>query len=91
MLVSLNSFVKGEEWQIRNIKSDTEQFNLSYLGADLDSDLRRETRNKFMPNFRLFPKLEDSNCIGTSPYNPTVSTGNETKVSKKCYLSCLLS
>ena len=53
VLVALN---KNILLDIRNINSETKQFNLSYLGAYLNFDLRKETRDKCMTNFRLFPK-----------------------------------
>jgi len=53
VLVALN---KDTLWEILNIKSETKQFNLSYLGAYLNLNLRNETRDKCFTNFRLFPK-----------------------------------
>jgi hypothetical protein len=53
VLVSIN---KHNLFEIRNIKSEIKQFNLSYLGAYLNLDLRTETRDKCFTNFRLFPK-----------------------------------
>jgi hypothetical protein len=53
VLVPLN---KHKLFEIRDIKSETNQFNLSYLGAYLNFDLLTETKNKCMTNFRLFPK-----------------------------------
>jgi hypothetical protein len=56
VLVSYNAVIQGREWEIRNIKSDIKQFNLHFLGTNLNYDLRKETMDKCMTNFRLFPK-----------------------------------
>jgi hypothetical protein len=50
------TYNQSRPWEIRNIISETKQFNLSYLGAHLNLGLRNETREKCMTNFRLFPK-----------------------------------
>jgi len=56
VLVSRNAHIENREWEIRNIKSETKQFNLHFLGAHLIINLINETRDKRITNFRLFPK-----------------------------------
>jgi len=47
---------QSQPWEIRNIKSETKQFNLHLLGAYLNINLRNETSDKCFTNFRLFLK-----------------------------------